>query len=404
MQIKSVTEADVKDKVVLVRTDYNVPIEFGKIADNTRILDSIENLKYILEKGAKKVVIVSHIGRPGGVVVEDLKMKIVAEELDRYLGEDVEYISKPVTEVTKKDITACHRKVILLENIRFEFGEEKGEEKLAIKLSKLADMFVLDGFSVAHREHASVTKVAQILPSYGGIGLIKEKQKIDDFLGNIRKPFWGFFGGVKLSDKIPVIKALSTKLDGVVFGSSVAVAFLKRYGFEIGDSVVSEDSNQAVDSFLEFLDKLKINVVYPEDLIVADINKQEIKSVINIDINQVLSGKIKPFSICESSEAVYDVGEKSLEKYRSIIAKTGSIFWNGPFGYVELDNFAKMTELMAKSMVESKAITMVGGGDTVSFVKKYELEDKFKYVSTSGGAMMEYIAFGSLPGLDVLKF
>ncbi|MBU0648098.1 phosphoglycerate kinase [Patescibacteria group bacterium] len=403
MQIRSVNDADVENKVVMVRVDYNVPVEDMVITDNTRIIESLANLRFLLTKGVKKIVIVSHFGRPLGSVVDDLRLKLVVAELESCLGEEVEYIQDDISGVTKKMIETSKDRVICLENIRFDQREEDGDMELAKVLANLADVFVLDAFSVAHRDHASVTKIAELLPAYAGLNMMKEYEGINKFIQNVKKPFWGFFGGIKLEDKIPVIQALSDKLDGVVFGSSIAVAFLKRFGYGVGDSVVSGGSVAAVDSFLEFKSQNNFRVVFPQDLVIGDVLNNRKLKVFDVDFEKIIKKEISIFNVCDDGEGIFDVGEKSVDKYQEVINKSGSIFWNGPFGYVEKSEFSNGTNEMANTIAEADVFSMAGGGDTVAVIRKLEISEKFDFVSTSGGALMSYIANKTLPGLEVLE-
>ncbi|MFA4930853.1 MAG: phosphoglycerate kinase [Patescibacteria group bacterium] len=404
MEIRSVNEADLKNKNVMVRVDYNVPMEGRVVLDNTRILESVPNIKYILESGAKKVILVSHLGRPVGSVVDDLRLKPIVSELESLLGEEVDYFDVDVNTVTREMLNLSGKRVVCLENIRFDQREEEGSEELAQLLAKLADVYVLDAFSVAHREHASVTKMAKYLESYGGLNLINEYEGISRFLNNIKKPFWGFFGGIKLEDKMPVIQALADKLDGIVFGSSIALAFLNRFGFGVGDSILANNSDKSVNEFLDFLAKKSIKVVFPDDLVIGDAVSAKKTKVFDIDFNKIIQKEMPhSFVVCEEQEAIFDIGEKSIVKFNSITNMAGSIFWNGPFGFVEKDDFKRGSEAIAIMIANSPAYTLVGGGDTVALLANMDMKDKYNYVSTSGGAMMTYIAKGTLPGLEILN-
>ncbi|MFZ5392574.1 MAG: phosphoglycerate kinase [Patescibacteria group bacterium] len=403
MAIRTLDKADLKDKIVLVRADYNVPMEGLKIVDNTRIVENMPTIRDLLNRGVKKVVIISHLGRPLGSVVEELRLKPIVAELESCLGEEVDYFSDDINLVTREKIESSTFRVICLENIRFDQREENGGEDLAKKISELADIFVLDAFSVAHRAHASVVGVAKFLPTYAGLALIKEYESINIFLKNVRKPFWGFFGGIKLDDKMPVIKSLVDKLNGIAIGSSIAVAFLKRYGFGVGDSIVSKDSEVVVDQFLEFVLEKNIQVVYPRDLIIGDSLSFRRVKVFDIDFNKIIKKEVSPIVVCEDGEGIYDVGEKSVIEYQKVIGAAGSVFWNGPFGWVEKDEFSQGTIELARFMAKSPAQVLIGGGDTVGFVAAKGMVNEYDFVSTSGGAMLEYIANGTLPGLDIVK-
>jgi phosphoglycerate kinase len=404
MPIRIVEEADLKDKIVIVRSDFNVPMENGVVQDNTRIIESAEGFRYLIDHGVKKIIVLTHLGRPNGVFLEELRVEPLVRELESVLGEEIKYIAKMPREVDQDDINNVFERIIFLENVRFDPGDEKNDVKIAEKWAKLADLFVIDGFAVAHREHASVTGIAKFIPAYAGLNLMKEKNKIDLFLANIKKPFWGFFGGIKLGDKIPVIKTLASKLDGVVFGSSIATAFLDKFGYGVGDSMVATDSRVAVTDFLDFMKQSSLQVVFPKDLIIGDTVKKERKTVFDVDFQQIINNEDqKLFSICNENEAIYDVGDKSVSEYINIINKSNTTFWNGPFGWVEEPSFALGSLKLADSLSKSKSISMVGGGDTVAFLNNEGLVSSFDYVSTSGGAMMEYLANGDLPGLKVLR-
>lgn len=403
MAIKTIDQADFKDKIVLVRADYNVPMDGLRITDNTRIVENMPTLRELLTGGARKVIIVSHLGRPVGSVVDDLRLKPIVAELEACLGEEVDYFPDDINIITREKIEGSLQRVICLENIRFDRREEEGNDDLAKKLASLADLFVLDAFSVAHRAHASVVGIAKYLPVYAGRSLASEYDNINKFLAGVKKPFWGFFGGIKLDDKMPVIKSLSGKLNGIVLGSSIAVAILKRFGFGVGDSIVSKDSELVVDQFLDLVKSTNIKVVFPSDLVIGDtVNFSRLK-VLEIDFSKVINKEISPMLICEQGEGIYDIGEKSVVEYQKIINKAGSIFWNGPFGWIEKKDFSNGTLEIAKSLAKSGSIVFVGGGDTVGFISANSLASGLDYLSTSGGAMLEYIAEGTLPGLEIVK-
>ncbi|HPN67142.1 MAG TPA: phosphoglycerate kinase [bacterium] len=404
MPLKLLEEADLKDKVVLIRSDFNVPISNGVVTDNTRIIEAAEGYKYLIAHEVKKIIILTHLGRPNGMVVEELKVGPLVRELEGVLGEEIMYIDKSPRQITKDNINNVFEKIIFLENIRFDSGDEKNDPKLAERLAKLADLFVLDGFAVAHGEHASVTGITKFIPSYAGINLMHEKNKIDKFLGNISKPFWGFFGGIKLNDKIPVIKSLATKLNGVVFGSSIATAFLDKFGYGVGSSIVANNSREAVSDFLDFMKANDVKVIFPKDLIVGDVQNKVRKLVFEFDFEQIINDENrKLFDVCAEGEAISDIGDKSIEAFAEIINKSNTMFWNGPFGWVEESDFAVGSLKLADLLAKAKATTMVGGGDTVAFLNNNALMTSFEYVSTSGGAMMEYVANGDLPGLKALR-
>jgi len=402
MALKQIQDADVKDKKVLVRVDYNVPLESGQVQDNARIRESVDTIKYLLENGASKVIILSHLGRPVGNVVDEMRLAPVVQALSQLIGDEVDYLENTLDEVTPELINTTINRVVCLENVRFDSREEAGDDSLAKHLAKLGDMFVLDGFSVAHREHATVTKIAQHLPAYAGIGFMREKRQIDDFMQNIKRPFWGIFGGIKLSDKIPVIKSLQD-LDGIMAGSSIAMAVLQRYGFDVGASMVAKDSHAAVDELVEMIKTNQLKVVFPQDLLVGSTNEDKVIKVLDINIDEVITGGATPFSLCEPDEAIYDIGEKTIDNFTNILDKAGAVFWNGPLGLAEKEVFANGTRLVAEKLAKIGAVRMAGGGDTVAVLKDMNLLHEYDYVSTSGGAMMEYIANGTLPGIEALK-
>jgi len=401
MAIRQLDGVDVRGKRVLVRVDYNVPCSNGRVTDNSRIIESLDTLRYLLNGGAEKIIILSHFGRPLGNVVEEMRLGPVVQALSELIGEEVDYIPKPIDEVTTEDIDGQFNKLICLENVRFDRREEEGSEQLAKKIALLGDLFVLDGFSVAHRPHATVTKLAELLPSYAGFGFMHEKGQIDDFIRNIRRPFWGVFGGIKLSDKLPVIKSLQ-QMDGILVGSSIAMAVLDRFGFGVGGSMIAKDSQTAVDDLVDMISRGQLKVVFPSDLIVGQVAEEKISKVVEIDINQVIKNELQPFAICEENEAVLDIGEKSVAGFINILQSANSVFWNGPLGMAEKKVFAGGTKNIGEFLAGSGKQVMVGGGDTLGVLKDMNLTHNFEYISTSGGAMMEYIANHTLPGIDVL--
>ena len=383
-------DIDLKDKTVLVRADFNVPQDAAlKITDDTRIRATIPTLKYILENGAKKLVLISHLGRPDGKPVAKYSLKPVAARLKELLGQDVLFLIDCVGPAIKQEIDKAKEKVILLENLRYHAEEEANDSNFAKQLASLADVFVNDAFGTAHRAHASTEGVTHFLKSAAGFLLEKEIKYLGDAVKDPQKPFKVILGGAKVSDKIGVIENLLPKCDAIIVGGGMAYTFLKAQGKEIGNSKLEKDKLELAKSILDKAKQLNKEILLPIDNLVVD----------KIDPNA--KTEIVGESIPEGKIAV-DIGPKTIKLFQDKLSQAKTIIWNGPLGIFEMDAFSSGTREVAKFISTLKAVTIIGGGDTAAAVAKFKLEDKMSHISTGGGASLEFLEGKTLPGIAAL--
>ncbi len=386
----TVKDMDFKDKKVIMRVDFNVPLEGENITDDSRIVLSLETIKYILDKGAKKLILMSHLGRPKGKVVESLRMDPVAKRLSELLSEEVEKLNDCIGEEIKKTIEATDKRVILLENLRFYPQEERGDEDFAKELASLGEIYVNDAFGTAHRAHASTTVVAKFLPSCIGFLMEKEINYLSQIVINPQKPFVAILGGAKVSDKIGLIGNLLDKVDRILIGGAMAYTFLRSQSIEVGASRVEEDK---VDLAKEILNKAKdkgVEILLPLDhLCVEDIEKPQ-------------TAKITEENFIPSGFIGVDIGPKTIEKYKEALGDAKTVLWNGPLGIFEKEDYSQGTREIALCLSGLKATVVVGGGDSASAAKKFGVKDKLTHVSTGGGASLEFLEGKELPGLAAI--
>jgi len=368
-------------KRVLVRADFNVPVKDGKVADNFKIEKSLATIKYLLDKRAR-IILVSHIGRPEGFD-KNLSLAPVARELEKLLKEKVSFKTLEQCEIKNED------NLTLLENIRFYKEEEKNDVAFARRLSKLADVFVLDGFAVAHRPSASVVGVAKFLPAYGGFLMNEEISALDNMLSTPKRPFVSLLGGAKAETKIPIFKNLLKISDNILVGGAIFNSYLFAKGFNIGDSVRDE---KCAKDILRYCKNKK--TVLPIDVVVGKKDGSGV-GVVKID---------KTFHV-DKGECVYDVGPETIGLFSSYINKAGTILWNGAFGYFEQKPYEKGTFAIAKAVAsaDKKAFSVCGGGETVEILRNLHLSDKIDLISTGGGAMLEFLSGKVLPGVKIIK-
>ncbi len=380
MSFKTVKDLDFGSKRVLVRLDLNVALdERGKVADRSRIKAGVPTIKYILSKKPSKVILMSHLGRPDGKVVESLRMDSVAEELQKSLKEKIVKLDDCIG--VKSVIDSSKEKIFLLENLRFYPEEENNDVSFAKKLSEVADIYVNDAFGACHRAHASVSAITQFLPSCAGLLLQKEIESLSA-LFNPKRPFIIVLGGAKVSDKVGVIENFGGKADKMLIGGAMAFTFLKAKGFSVGKSKVDPDKMGFALRMLEY------NLVLPSDFVVAD----KIDSEANSSVSS---------SIPESSFGL-DIGPETVKSFLSEICKANTIVWNGPMGVFEIEKFSKGTRDVGKAISKCSGETVVGGGDTLAAVEKFRLKG-FTHLSTGGGAMLEFLEGKKLPALEALE-
>jgi len=388
---KTVADLDVAGKKVFLRVDFNVPLdEKGNITDDTRIRASLPTINYLIQKRAK-VIIVSHLGRPKGKVVEELRLTPVANRLSELLGREVKKAPGCIGEEVEKMVADLKEgEVLLLENVRFCPGEEKNDPEFAKKLASLADIYVNDAFGTAHRAHASTEGVAHFLPAVAGFLMQKELETLGNLLENPPRPFLVILGGAKVSDKIGVIYRFLDKADVLLIGGGMANTFLKASGLQTGKSLVEEDKIEVAKEILTLANEKEKSFYLPEDLVVVPELKENAPSKI-----------VKKDAIPLEYLAV-DIGPETIKTYKAICSKAKTIFWNGPMGVFEMKPFAKGTYEIAEAVANSAAVSIIGGGDTVAAVEQSGLTEKINHISTGGGASLEFLEGKELPGVKVL--
>ncbi|ADU31760.1 phosphoglycerate kinase [Evansella cellulosilytica] len=392
MNKKSVRDIDVKGKRVFCRVDFNVPMSDGAVTDDTRIRAALPTIQHLAEQGAK-VILASHLGRPKGEVVEELRLDAVAKRLSDLLGKTVVKTDTVYGDEPKEAISnLAEGDVLLLENVRFEAGEEKNDPELAKELAALADVYVNDAFGAAHRAHASTEGIAQHLPAVGGFLMEKELEVLGKALSNPERPFTAIIGGAKVKDKIGVIDNLLDNVDNLIIGGGLAYTFVKALGHEVGKSLLEEDK---IDLAKQFMDKAKekgVKFYMPLDAIVADdFGADATTQVVDID------------SIPSDWEAL-DIGPKTIDAYRDVILNSKLVIWNGPMGVFELEPFANGTISVAKALADANdAYTVIGGGDSAAAVEKFGFAENMDHISTGGGASLEFMEGKVLPGVAALN-
>lgn len=390
MNKKTLKDIDLSGKRVLVRVDFNVPLENGRITDDTRIRAALPTIKYLQEQQAK-IILVSHLGRPKGQVNPKYSLAPVAKALEELLGQPVIF-SQEVTgpAVEEKARSLQPGQVMLLENVRFLPGEEKNDPQVAQELASLAEIFVNDAFGTAHRAHASTAGVAGYLPAVAGMLLEKEIQVMGDALADPKRPFIAILGGAKVSDKIGVIKNLLTKVDHLIIGGGMANTFLKAQGFDVGKSLLEEDKVPLAQELLSEAQAKGVAVHLPEDVVVApSLEQPEGKQ--EVAVNAVAEDRM-----------ILDIGPATARRFQEIIKTARTVVWNGPMGVFEVDAFAKGTEAVAQAMAQVNGVTIIGGGDSVAAVEKVGVGDKMTHISTGGGASLEFLEGKELPGVAAL--
>lgn len=383
-------DIDLKNKTVLVRADFNVPQDASlNITDDTRIRATMPTLKYILEHGAKKLVLMSHLGRPDGKPVAKYSLKPVAARLKELLGQDVLFLNDCIGDNIKPDIDKAKEKIVLLENLRYHAEEEGNDADFSKRLASLADIFVNDAFGTAHRAHASTEGVAHFLKGAAGLLLEKEIKYLGDAVKDPQKPFVVILGGAKVSDKIGVIENLLPKCDAIIVGGGMAYTFLKAQGKQIGNSKLEKDKLDLAKSILDQAKQLKKEILLPVDNVIVD----------TIDANA--KTEIVGENIPDGKIAV-DIGPRSIKLFEEKLKTAKTIVWNGPMGIFEMDAFSKGTKELAEFIGNLKCISIIGGGDTAAAIAKFKLEDKMSHISTGGGASLEFLEGKVLPGIAAL--
>ncbi|NQT06470.1 MAG: phosphoglycerate kinase [Candidatus Omnitrophica bacterium] len=388
---KSVRDFDLKGKRVLIRADFNVPLDDKlNITDDTRIRAALPTVKYVLDGGGS-VILMSHLGRPKGEVKEELRLTPVADRLSKLLKKDVKRLNDCIGSGVKEAVSAIKPgDVILLENLRFHKEETKNDPSFAKELASLGDIYVNDAFGTCHRAHASTEGVTKFLPAASGFLVEKEIEYFERLIQNPEKPYIAILGGAKVSDKIQVFERLMDNVDTILIGGAMAYTFLKSQGIGVGGSKLESDKLDLAKSILENARKKNVNLVLPIDHIVAD-------KLAN-DANTKEVGREIPDGLIG-----LDIGTKTIDKFKEILKGAKTVVWNGPVGFFEMDKFSNGTREIARFLAGSKATTVIGGGDTAAAIMNLGLQDKMSHISTGGGASLEYLEGKVLPGVAALN-
>jgi phosphoglycerate kinase len=388
---QSVRDVDVRGKRVLVRVDFNVPLDGIRITDDTRIRAALPTIQYLIEQGAKTALL-SHLGRPDGKASDKYRLEPVADRLTQLLGRPVLYLRDCVGAEVESAITdMAEGGVALLENVRFHPEEEKNDPAFAQQLARLADVYVNDAFGTAHRAHASTEGVAHYLPAVAGFLMQKEIDTIERALADPERPFVAIIGGAKVSDKIGVLDNLLSKVNALLIGGGMANTFLVAIGCAIGQSLVEQDKVPEARRLIAEADKRKVQLMLPRDVVIgsAFANDAERRTV-----------------SCQETPPewrIMDIGPVSVKEYSEAITKAGTVVWNGPMGVFEMDNFAEGTRGIARAVAACRGLTIVGGGDSVAAIEQAGLADQISHVSTGGGATLELLEGRTLPGVAALQ-
>jgi phosphoglycerate kinase len=389
---RTVRDVEVAGRRVLVRVDFNVPLdEHGRVADDRRIRESLPTVRYLLEQGAA-VVLMSHLGRPGGRVVEELRMAPVGERLAQLLGRPVRVLPDCVGPEVEAVVARLQPgEVALLENLRFHPGEEANDPDFAAALARLGDLYVNDAFGTAHRAHASTVGVAAHLPAVAGLLMEKEIRYLSRLLESPEHPFVAVLGGKKVSDKIGVLRNLLERVDAVLVGGGMAYTFLRSQGYRVGRSLVEEDKVELARELIERARARGVQLWLPEDVVVAERPSPEVPR------------RVVPAGEIPEGWMGLDIGPRTAERFAGVIQGARLVVWNGPMGVFELEPFAAGTRAVAEAVARCLGTTVVGGGDTAAAVERFGLLERFDHVSTGGGASLEFLEGRELPGIRVLQ-
>jgi len=386
-------KTNLNQKKVLLRLDLNVPLDNGRITDTTRIDKILPTINFLLKSEAK-IIILSHVGRPNGKVVNEFSLKPICEDLKNKLNKNIRLVSKNIKELKSTDLfNEQDEKIVILENIRFYEEEEKNDNGFAKHLASLADIYVNDAFSCSHRAHASIFEITKFIPSYAGLQLNLEIDALTKITSEIQRPITCIIGGSKISSKINIIKNLITKFDNIIIVGGMANNILKYKEYEIGKSIQEDNCDKIIEEIFSLSKKENCKIIYPEDVAVGK----------NLDG----SAEIKELNNISKDELILDIGPKTIKTINLLIEESSTILWNGPAGYFENPNFAKGSLEIAKKIIEKNKsntiYSVAGGGDTVSLLNGIGAINNFNFVSTAGGAFLEYLEGKELPGIKALN-
>ena len=380
-------------KKVLLRLDLNVPLSQGKITDETRIDKILPTINYLLKENSK-ILIISHVGRPNGKIIKDLSLKPICENLEKKINKKIQMINTDIFKLKKDDLfKEPYSQINLLENVRFYKGEEENDINFTKHLASLVDLFVNDAFSCSHRAHASVCRITEFLPSYAGLQLETEVNALKKVTTEIKKPITCIIGGSKISTKIGIIKNLIPKFDNIVIVGGMANNILSFNGNKIGKSITENNCQEIIKQIFDISKKHSCKITYPEDVLIGKHLEDE--------------AKIRELNEITDDDLILDIGPKTISKIKNIIENSKTVLWNGPVGYFENPNFANGSYEVAKTIVKknkTKSIySVVGGGDTIAVINQINAIKDFNFVSTAGGAFLEYLEGRELPGIKALK-
>ena len=392
MNKKSIRDVDLKGKRVFCRVDFNVPMKEGKITDETRIRAALPTIQYLVEQGAK-VILASHLGRPKGQVVEEMRLTPVAARLGELLGKDVKKADEAFGPVAQEMVAAMNEgDVLVLENVRFYAGEEKNDAELAKEFAALADIFVNDAFGAAHRAHASTAGIADYLPAVSGLLMEKELDVLGKALSNPERPFTAIIGGAKVKDKIGVIRHLLDKVDNLIIGGGLAYTFVKALGHEIGLSLCEDDKIELAKEFMQLAKEKGVNFYMPVDVVITE------------EFSETATTKIVGIDSIPSNWEGVDIGPKTREIYADVIKNSKLVVWNGPMGVFEMTPFAEGTKAVGQALADAEdTYSVIGGGDSAAAVEKFGMADKMSHISPGGGASLEFMEGKELPGVVCLN-
>lgn len=386
----TVRDINIKGKKVIIRVDFNVPLDGDQITDDRRITASLPTIQYALNQGASKVILMSHLGRPKGTGFEkDFSLLPVAKRLQELLKEKVLFLNDCVGPTVKEAIAKSTERVVLLENLRFHKAEEKNDPAFAKELASLADIYINDAFGTAHRAHASTVGITAYLPSVAGFLIEKELKYLGNAINDPKRPLVIILGGAKVSDKIELIKNLIPKADSIIIGGGMAYTFLKAQGINVGNSKLEKDKIDMARELMEQAKKAGVELALTTDYVITQ---------------SFTSDDCKVSDVIPDGWESLDIGPKTIKRYEAILSKAKTVVWNGPLGVFERDAYAKGTRAIAEYLASLKDVTVIiGGGDSAAAVSKFGLEDKMTHISTGGGASLEFLEGKELPGIAALN-